>query len=117
VLPQTSAGTIFHEGIAMGKFQGVMIAQTPSGCRTDIANLSRSSEGIACKGLLALGNQLRGAEEDLRTARRRHQTPVLVRAACRVNGVLDVLAGRLLEDADEVLCIRRIAVFKKMART
>jgi hypothetical protein len=48
VLPQTSAGTIFHEGIAMGKFQGVMIAQTPSGCRTDIANLSRSSEGTVC---------------------------------------------------------------------
>ena len=31
VLPQTSAGTIFHEGIAIGKFQGVMTAQTPSG--------------------------------------------------------------------------------------
>src|SRR5260221_11768318 len=25
VLPQTSAGTIFHEGIAMGKFHGVMM--------------------------------------------------------------------------------------------
>src|SRR4029079_9419818 len=31
VFPQTSAGTIFHEGIAIGKFQGVMTAQTPSG--------------------------------------------------------------------------------------
>ena len=45
VLPQTSAGMIFHEGMAIGKFHGVITAQTPSGCRTDIANLSRSSEG------------------------------------------------------------------------
>ena len=45
VLPQTSAGAIFHDGIAIGKFQGVMIEQTPSGWRTDIANLSRSSDG------------------------------------------------------------------------
>ena len=45
VLPQTSAGMIFHEGMAIGKFHGVMIEQTPSGWRTDIANLLRSSEG------------------------------------------------------------------------
>ena len=45
VLPQTSAGAIFHDGIAIGKFQGVMTEQTPIGWRTDIANLSRSSEG------------------------------------------------------------------------
>ena len=45
VLPQTSAGMIFHEGMAIGKFHGVITAQTPSGCRTNIANLSRSSEG------------------------------------------------------------------------
>ena len=31
VLPQTSAGMIFHDGIAIGKFHGVMIEQTPSG--------------------------------------------------------------------------------------
>jgi hypothetical protein len=31
VLPQTSAGIIFHDGIAIGKFHGVMIEQTPSG--------------------------------------------------------------------------------------
>ena len=36
---------IFHDGIAIGKFHGVMIAETPTGWRTDIANLSRSSEG------------------------------------------------------------------------
>ena len=45
VLPQTSAGMIFHDGIAIGKFHGVMMAHTPSGCRTDIANLSGSSDG------------------------------------------------------------------------
>src|SRR5258705_12014387 len=45
VLPQTSAGMIFHEGIAIGKFHGVMMPQTPSGWRTDMANLSRSSDG------------------------------------------------------------------------
>src|SRR5688572_516273 len=48
VLPHTSAGTIFHDGIAMGKFQGVMIEQTPSGWRIDIANLSGSSDGTVC---------------------------------------------------------------------
>src|SRR5436853_7101476 len=45
VLPQTSAGMIFHEGIAIGKFHGVMTPQTPIDWRTDIANLSRSSDG------------------------------------------------------------------------
>ncbi len=48
VLPQTSAGMIFHDGIAIGKFHGVMTAQTPSGCRIDMANLSRSSDGTVC---------------------------------------------------------------------
>ena len=31
VLPQTSAGMIFHDGIAIGKFHGVITAHTPSG--------------------------------------------------------------------------------------
>jgi hypothetical protein len=48
VLPQTSAGMIFHEGMAIGKFQGVTTAQTPSGWRMDMANLSRSSDGTVC---------------------------------------------------------------------
>jgi hypothetical protein len=46
VLPATSAGAIFQEGMASGKFQGAMQAQTPIGIRTDIANLSGSSEGV-----------------------------------------------------------------------
>jgi ribosomal protein L11 methyltransferase len=37
---------IFQVGIANGKFQGVISAQTPTGARTDIANLSGSSEGV-----------------------------------------------------------------------
>ncbi len=45
VLPQISAGMIFHEGIAIGKFHGVIMPTTPSGSRTDMANLFGSSEG------------------------------------------------------------------------
>src|SRR5262249_59041800 len=39
VLPQTSAGIIFHDGIAIGKFHGVVIRETPRGWRAGIANL------------------------------------------------------------------------------
>ena len=45
VLPQTSAGTIFQDGIAIGKFQGVITPTTPIGMRTLMLNLSRSSDG------------------------------------------------------------------------
>src|SRR5260370_20211155 len=38
VSPQTSAGSSFHEGIAMGKFHGVIIPHTPSGWRMALAN-------------------------------------------------------------------------------
>lgn len=38
----------FQAGIAMGKFHGVMIAHTPTGMRTDMANLFGSSEGVVC---------------------------------------------------------------------
>ena len=31
VHPQTRAGAIFHSGMAMGKFHGVMSAATPAG--------------------------------------------------------------------------------------
>ena len=46
VLPRMSAGVIFHEGIAIGKFQGVMSPAMPTGWRTDIWNLSGISEGV-----------------------------------------------------------------------
>ena len=48
VLPQISAGIIFHDGMAMGKFHGVINPFTPTGVRTDIANLFGSSEGVVC---------------------------------------------------------------------
>src|SRR2546428_805745 len=46
VFPQISAGITFQDGIAMGKFQGVMSEQTPMGLRTDMQNLLGSSEGV-----------------------------------------------------------------------
>jgi hypothetical protein len=45
VLPMTSAGIIFQHGMAIGKFQGVMMPATPIGWRMLIAHLSGSSEG------------------------------------------------------------------------
>src|SRR5208282_899079 len=45
VLPQTTAGSSFHEEIAMGKFQGVIMPQTPIGWRMAMANLLGNSEG------------------------------------------------------------------------
>src|SRR5438270_2934801 len=46
VLPQTKAGNSFHDGIAMGKFQGVIMPQTPTGWRIAMANLFGSSDGV-----------------------------------------------------------------------
>jgi hypothetical protein len=46
VLPQTSAGMSFHEGIAIGKFQGVTSPHRPTGWRTHMANLSGISAGV-----------------------------------------------------------------------
>src|ERR1700675_3483998 len=45
VLPQTTAGSSFHEEMAMGKFQGVIMPQTPMGWRMAMANLLGSSDG------------------------------------------------------------------------
>ena len=46
VLPQTSAGAIFQDGMAIGKFHGVITPTTPIGIRTLMLNLSRSSDGV-----------------------------------------------------------------------
>ena len=46
VLPATRAGVIFQDGIAIGKFHGVITPITPIGIRTLMLNLSRSSEGV-----------------------------------------------------------------------
>ena len=45
LFPDITAGKIFHEGIAIGKFQGVMQATTPSGTRTVMHHLFFSSDG------------------------------------------------------------------------
>ena len=44
-LPAMTAGKIFHDGIAIGKFQGVMQAMTPSGTRSVMQSLLRNSDG------------------------------------------------------------------------
>ncbi len=46
VLPQISAGSIFHDGIAIGKFHGVIMPHTPIDWRTLICHLFGSSEGV-----------------------------------------------------------------------
>ncbi len=46
VFPATSAGKIFHDGIAIGKFHGVIIAQTPIGIRKLMHILLGSSDGV-----------------------------------------------------------------------
>ena len=48
VLPTMSAGIIFHEGMAIGKFHGVISPAMPTGMRTDIWNLLDSSDGVVC---------------------------------------------------------------------
>ena len=44
-LPASRAGKIFHEGMATGKFQGVIIPTTPTGWRVVQHSLSPSSDG------------------------------------------------------------------------
>jgi hypothetical protein len=44
-LPQTTAGNSFHDEMAIGKFHGVIMPQTPMGWRTAMANLLGNSDG------------------------------------------------------------------------
>ncbi len=46
VLPLISAGMIFQDGMAMGKFHGVIRPQEPMDWRTLMANLSGNSDGV-----------------------------------------------------------------------
>ena len=46
VLPATSAGKSFHDGIAMGKFHGQIMPTTPMGWRVAMANLLGNSLGV-----------------------------------------------------------------------
>ncbi len=45
VQPATSAGAVFHTGMAKGKFHGVMSATGPTGCRRVNVSVERDSEG------------------------------------------------------------------------
>ena len=60
MLPVTSAGALFHAGIAKGKFHGVIRATTPSGCRRVKVNVCLDSEGSVLPWIL-LGAFLLGA--------------------------------------------------------
>jgi hypothetical protein len=46
VFPQIRAGAIFQEGIAKGKFQGVIIETTPMGRRVVYARVLGNSDGV-----------------------------------------------------------------------
>ena len=48
VLPVMRAGAIFHAGIAIGKFHGVIKATIPTGRLMVMQNLSGSSLGVVC---------------------------------------------------------------------
>src|SRR3712207_3956486 len=54
VLPQIRAGAIFHDGIASGKFHGVMRATTPRGSRRSEEHTSelQSRQYLVCRLLL-----------------------------------------------------------------
>ena len=60
VLPNASAGAIFQAGIAIGKFQGVMTAVTPSGSRGHL-----DVEAGAHRGEPLAGHAQRLAREEL----------------------------------------------------
>ncbi len=61
VLPATRAGIIFQHGIAIGKFQGVMIPAIPIGWRMLIAHLSGSSEGTVSPNIRRPSPAIRNA--------------------------------------------------------
>ena len=46
VFPQMSAAMLFHAGMAIGKFHGVINPATPRGMRTAMLNLLGSSDGV-----------------------------------------------------------------------
>ena len=65
-LPASSAGKIFHDGMATGKFHGVISPTTPTGWRVVHASLSPSSEGtIVTPGRPTLAGDERGHVDGL----------------------------------------------------
>ena len=51
-LPKASAGAIFHDGMAIGKFQGVKIPMTPTGSRVTSTSTSGLTERSTWPSLL-----------------------------------------------------------------
>src|SRR6267143_2058741 len=82
VLPRMSAGMIFQVGIANGKFQGVIAATTPTGCRMDIAagfgeHLAHLARHLAREVVLAGEHDLAGPVEDLAALWGRVEAPAI----------------------------------------
>ena len=49
--PIASAGALFHDAMAMGKFHGTMIPQTPTGSRSVISTPG-AAPGMVCPPIL-----------------------------------------------------------------
>jgi hypothetical protein len=79
----------------------------------DLPHLARH---VTRELFLALRDDLRDAVEHLGANRRRHQPPGLVGTARGVERRLDILAVGVLEDADQVVRVRGIAVLEGLAR-
>ena len=71
-LPASSAGKHFHDGIATGKFHGVIIPTTPIGCRVVHAILLDSSEAttLAERGAALAGDEATHVDGFLHVAAR-----------------------------------------------
>ena len=76
-LPYASAGAIFHAGMAIGKFHGVMIPTTPSGSRVTSTSMPGRTEAI------------------FSPARRRH-SPAKNRKICPARAVSPTASGIVL---------------------
>ena len=70
VLPQTSAGKSFHEGMAMGKFHGAIMPQTPTGMRTRHGELvlQLRGRGLAEEAAAFAGHVVGGVDGFLHVA-------------------------------------------------
>ena len=84
-----------------------------AGLGDDLAHLARHVAGIA---ILALGEQLRGAQQDVGPLRRRHLAPAGIGLGGRRHRAIDVGRRRLGEAADQVAGVRRAAVLEGRAR-
>ena len=154
VLPVTSAGIIFQHGIAIGKFQGVMmpadaerladahrplvgqlrghgVAEHPPALAghevgdvdafldvaarlgEDLAHLARHRSGEL---LLVLGHERAEGVEDLAALRGGRPSPHRERRLGGLDRTGDIRLGALLEPADDVARVGRVAALERLAR-